>query len=801
MKTMEYNPQKIEKKWQDYWEKNNFYQAEDFSEKAKQYILVEFPYPSGQGLHVGHVRGYTALDAIARKRRMQGYNVLFPIGWDAFGLPAENYAIKKGVHPSKIVEENISNYTNQIKNLGLSFDWSREINTTDPDYYKWTQWIFLQLFKKKLAYQAKVPINWCPSCKIGLAHEEVIHGECERCGAKVEQKEIKQWMLKITDYADRLIEDLDDLDYLKEIKKQQIEWIGKSHGTEIDFKIEDSNEAIKVFTTRVDTIFGVTAVVIAPEHSLVEKVITKDRLKEVEDYIDKSKEKTEFERTKMDKEKTGVFSGSYCINPATGEKVPIWIGDYVVATYGGGAVMVVPAHDKRDYEFAKKYGLEIKEVVSGGDISKEAYTDYGKLINSGDFNGLSSEEAIEKITKWLKEKGFGEKKVNYKLRDWVFSRQHYWGEPIPVIHCKKCGVVPVPEKDLPVELPFVENYKPTETGESPLAKIDEWVNVKCPKCGAEARRETDTMPNWAGSNWYYMRYCDPENNNDLADPKKLDYWLPVDWYNGGPEHITLHLLYSRFIYKFLFDIKKAPTKEPYNKRTLHGIVLAEDGRKMSKSLGNVVNPDDIVKEYGADSLRVYEMFMGPFDQSIAWSTESLNGVYKFLGKVWRLVLRCKDNKESSKEVLKRVHQLNKKVEEDTEKTKFNTAVAAFMEFVNFAQENKDDVGKEVIERMLILLAPIAPHIAEELWSRIGNKESIFQEKWPEYDPSLVEEDVVTIVIQINGKVRDEIDVSSEISQKEVEKLAFDRKKVQNWIDDKEIKKTIFVPGKLINFVV
>jgi leucyl-tRNA synthetase len=798
---MDYNPQKIEKKWQDYWEKNNLYSSEDFSKKPKQYILVEFPYPSGQGLHVGHVRGYTALDAIARKRRMQGYNVLFPIGWDAFGLPAENYAIKKRVHPSEIVKKNIANYTNQIKSLGLSFDWSRKINTTDPDYYKWTQWIFLQLFRKGLAYQAKVPINWCPSCKIGLAHEEVVHGECERCGAKVEQKEIKQWMLKITDYADRLIDDLKDLDYLEEIKKQQIEWIGKSHGVEVDFKLEDSEDKIKVFTTRVDTVFGVTAIIIAPEHYLIKEIVKKDKSKEVKNYIKKSKEKTEFERTKLDKEKTGVFSGSYCINPATEEKIPIWIGDYVIATYGGGAVMMVPAHDKRDYDFAKKHELEIKEVISGGDISKEAYTDYGKLVNSGRFNGLDSKEAIKEITNWLEEKDLGRKKVNYKLRDWVFSRQHYWGEPIPVIHCEKCGVVPVPEEDLPVKLPFVKNYKPADDGESPLASIEEWVNVKCPKCGGKAKRETDTMPNWAGSNWYYLRYCDPDNNNELASPKKLDYWLPVDWYNGGPEHITLHLLYSRFIYKFLFDIQEVPTKEPYKKRTLHGIVLAEDGRKMSKSLGNVVNPDDIVKNYGADSLRVYEMFMGPFDQSIAWSTESLNGVYKFLNKVWRLVLSCKEKNKSGRKALKEIHQLNKKVDEDIEKMKFNTAIAAFMEFINFAQSNKEEIGKEVLERMLILLSPIAPHMAEELWQVLEKEESIFKEEWPEYNPEFLKEDTVIIVIQVNGKVRDEIRVESGISQEEVEKLAFKRKKLQNWIGDKEIKKVIFVPGKLINFVV
>jgi leucyl-tRNA synthetase len=798
---MKYEPGKIEKKWQDYWRKNNFFCAEDSSKKQKQYILVEFPYPSGQGLHVGHVRGYAALDSIARKRRMQGYNVLFPIGWDAFGLPAENYAIKKGVHPSKVVESNISHYSDQIKSLGLSFDWSREVNTTDPNYYKWTQWIFIQLFKKGLAYRAEVPINWCPSCKIGLAHEEVIQGECERCGCKVEQKEIKQWMLRITKYADRLISDLKDLDYLDEIKKQQIEWIGKSCGTEVYFKTDKTDEIIKVFTTRVDTLFGVTALVIAPEHYLVEKVTKENRFKEVKSYINKSKKKTEFERTKIDKEKKGVFSGSYCINPINGKKIPIWIGDYVVATYGGGAVMVVPAHDKRDYDFAKKYDLEIKEVISGGDVLKEAHTDYGKLINSGEFNSLNSGKAIIEITKWLEKKELGRETVNYRLRDWIFSRQHYWGEPIPIIHCNKCGAVPVPEKDLPVELPFVENYQPTETGESPLSEIKDWAKIKCPICGGDARRETDTMPNWAGSNWYYMRYCDPDNDNDLADFDKLDYWLPVDWYNGGPEHITLHLLYSRFIYKFLFDINKVPTKEPYNKRTLHGIVLAEDGRKMSKSLGNVVNPDDVIKKYGADTLRIYEMFMGPFDQSISWSAESLSGVYRFLNKTWDLVLECKNNNQNDEESLRKIHQLNKKINEDMEKMKFNTAVAAFMEFVNFAQENKEKIDKKIIKRFLVLLFPIAPHITEELWSKLGYKKSISKESWPKYDPKLIKEDFATLVVQINGKVRDEIRIKLNISKEEAKKLALKKKKVQNWIDDKEIKKVIFVPGKLINFVI
>jgi len=798
---MQYSPHEIEKKWQERWEKEARYQAEDFSKKPKQYILVEFPYPSGEGLHVGHVRGYTAMDIVARKRRMEGFNVLFPIGWDAFGLPAENYAIKKGIHPSKTVEKNIANYKRQIKSLGLSFDWSREINTTDPRYYKWTQWIFLQLFKHGLAYQAEIPINWCPSCKIGLAYEEVIDGKCERCGTPVIRKEKKQWMLRITRYADRLIEDLEKVDFIEQVKTQQIEWIGRSYGTEIDFQVEGSDKIIKVFTTRPDTLFGVSAVVVAPEYPLVKELVTPDHLEEANRYIEKSKQKTEFERTKLEKEKTGVFTGSFCINPANGEKVPIWIGDYVIATYGGGAVMVVPAHDKRDYEFAKKYGLKIKEVVKGGDISKEAFVGYGILVNSGQFSGLSSQEAIEKITQWLIEKKKGRKAVHYKLRDWIFSRQHYWGEPIPIIHCKKCGAVPVPEEDLPVELPYVEKYQPTGTGESPLAAVKEWVNVKCPKCGAPAKRETDTMPNWAGSNWYFMRYCDPYNSQELADFKKLKYWLPVDWYDGGPEHITLHLLYSRFIYKFLYDIGVAPTPEPYQKRTIHGIVLAQDGRKMSKSLGNVVNPNEIIEKYGADTLRVYEMFMGPFDQAIAWNPESVNGVFKFLRKVWNLIIECRNNQKTSPDVLKKIHQLNKKVSDDIEQAKFNTAIAAFMEFVNFAQLHKKEIGKEAIERFLLLLAPFAPHLAEELWERIGHKKSIFEERWPQYNKDLIKEERITLVIQINGKVRDKIEVNRDISQEEAKKLALKQKKVQNWIDGKEIKKIIFIPGKLINFVI
>lgn len=796
-----YNPQQIEKKWQRYWEKQGFHQAEDFSKKPKKYILIEFPYPSGEGLHVGHVRSYLALDVIARKRRMEGFNVLFPIGWDAFGLPTENYAIKTGIHPQKATEKNIANYKRQLKSIGLSFDWNREINTTDPKYYKWTQWIFLKLFEKGLAYQAEIPVNWCPSCKIGLANEEVISGSCERCGTSTEKKILKQWMIKITAYADRLLEDLEKVDYLDKIKSQQREWIGKSYGSEIDFRVENSDEIIKVFTTRTDTLFGVTAIVVAPEHTLIEKLIKEENKEEVKKYIAESKKKSDFEREKLEKEKTGVFTGFYCFNPVNSEKIPIWIGDYVIATYGSGAVMVVPAHDFRDYDFAKKYELEIREVVSGGDISKKAFVDYGKLVNSGQFNGLFSKEAIEKITNWLEKKGLGKKMIQYKLRDWVFSRQHYWGEPIPIIHCPKCGQVPVPEKDLPVKLPYIEKYKPSRTGESPLAVISKWVNIKCPKCDNQAKRETDTMPNWAGSNWYYMRYTDPANDKTLADPKKLKYWLPVDWYNGGMEHTTLHLLYSRFIYKFLFDIKVAFQTEPYQKRTSHGIVLAEDGRKMSKSFNNVINPDDIINKYGADSLRCYEMFMGPFDQTIVWSIQGVKGVYRFLEKVWRLVSEPIENKKSSSEILRVLHKLNKKIDEDLEIMKFNTAIAVFMEFVNLAQKKEDEIGKDVIERLLILLSPFAPHITEELWNKLGHKKSITLEKWPKYDPKLIKEEIITLVIQVNGKVRDKIEVSADLSEEEAKDLAISREKIKNRILGKEVKKVIFVSGKLINIVI
>jgi len=797
-----YNFSKIEPKWQKEWEKQDLYKAVDFDKRPKKYIMVEFPYPSGDGLHVGHVRSYSALDALSRKKRMQGFNVLYPMGWDAFGLPTENYAIKTGLHPSKVTKNNIKIFKKQMKSIGLSFDWSREINTTDSEYYKWSQWIFIQLFKKGLAYQSEMPINWCPKCKIGLANEEVINGKCERCGAQTEKKNLKQWMLKITEYADRLIDDLEKVDYVEKIKTQQINWIGRSHGTEIDFKIVDSDEIIKVFTTRADTSFGITAMIIAPEHSLLKKITTKENQDKINSYVDSSKKKSEFERTQLEKEKTGVFTGSYCVNPVNNEKIPIWVSDYVIATYGGGAVMIVPAHDKRDYAFAKKYDVGVREVVSGGDISKEPYTEYGKLINSEEFNGLSSKEAIEKITDWLIKNKVGQRTINYKLRDWVFSRQHYWGEPIPIVHCEKCGIVTVPEKDLPVELPHVEKYEPTDTGESPLADIQEWVNTKCPKCGGSAKRETDTMPNWAGSSWYFLRYIDPNNNEKFADFDKLKYWLPVDLYNGGMEHTTLHLLYSRFWHKVLYDLKLVPTEEPYQRRYSHGMVLAEDGRKMSKSFNNVVNPDDTITEYGADTLRIYEMFMGPFDQTISWSIKGVQGCFRFLNKVWQIFNnKEKIGKVSDKKLITKLHQLIKKVNDDLDNMKFNTAVAVMMEFVNAWSEDGKILSKKDAQAFLYLLSPFAPHIVEELWNKLGNKESIFKEEWPEYDKKLIQEETVQLIVQINGKVRDKIEIKIGLSEKEVQELILSQEKIQKWLDAKKIKKFIYIPNRLVNLVI
>jgi len=736
----QYNPGKIESKWQKQWEKLGSNKAKDFNGK-KQYILIEFPYLSGDGMHVGHVRSYSALDALARKKRMEGYNVLYPIGYDAFGLPTENYAIKTGIHPIEITKNNVKLFERQLKSVGLSFDWSRVVNTSDPSYYKWTQWIFLQLFKKGLAYQDEIPINWCPKCKTGLANEEVVGGKCERCGAKTGIKEKKQWMLKITKYADRLLKDLDKVDYSERIKTQQVNWIGKSKGVEIDFS------GIKVFTTRPDTIMGATFLVLSPDHPRVKDL--KDP--KVKKYINNV-------NLGQGKEKTGVFSGEYIVNPATKEKIPIWVADYVLMKYGTGAIMAVPAYDERDKEFAEKYKLKIKKA---------------KLVDS--------KEIVKKVKgKWM---------VNYKLRDWVFSRQHYWGEPIPLIHCSKCGVVAVPEKDLPVELPNVKKYKPTNTGESPLANVKEWVNVKCPKCNGSGTRETDTMPNWAGSNWYFLRYCDPKNDKALADKKKLDYWMPVDLYNGGMEHTTLHLLYSRFIYKFLYDIKVVPHSEPYAKRRSQGMVLAKDGKKMSKSLDNVINPDEVIKGYGADSLRLYEMFMGPYEEAINWSTEGLEGCFRFLKKVWY----CQEKiGKSSKELIQKLHYTIKKVGDDIENFKFNTAVSTMMEFVNMWQDSV--LSQEDARIFLKILAPFCPHITSEL-----HGDGVF-DSWPKYDAKLIKKDTFELVIQINGKVRDKIEVNSNISQKQAEKLVLDRDKVKQWVKGKP-KKIIFIKGKLINIVI
>src|SRR3989338_4477696 len=837
---MKYHPQKIEKKWQKEWGKENLYQARDFSKKPKKYLIVEFPYPSGDGLHVGHIRSYTALDILARQKRMEGYNVLYPMGWDAFGLPTENYALKTGIHPIKITRQNIINFKKQMKSLGLSFDWSRETNTTDPNYYKWTQWIFLQFFKRGLAYQAEMPINWCPKCKIGLANEEVIGGKCERCGAQTEIRLKKQWLLKITKYANRLINDLEKENYLEKIKTQQINWIGRSEGTSIKFKIWESisqkgrrtpkfKQYIKVFTTRTDTIFGVTALVLAPEHPLVEKITTPEKKKEVEKYVAASKKKSEFERTQLEKEKTGVFIGAYALNPANNEKVPIWVGDYVVAAYGGGAVMVVPAHDKRDYQFAEKYNLKIKDVVISGhseggrqkrpteesrskstgfftnvqdDKEGRAFVDYGTLINSGQFNGLSSEEAIEKITDWLIKKDAAQKTVQYKLRDWIFSRQHYWGEPIPLVHCEKCGIVAVSEKDLPIKLPYVEKYEPTETGESPLAKIEKWVKTKCLKCQGSAKRETDTMPNWAGSSWYFLRYVDPKNKKVLADFKKLKYWLPVDLYNGGMEHTTLHLLYSRFWHKFLYDLKVVPTAEPYERRVSHGVVLAEDGRKMSKSFDNVINPDEIVRTNGADALRVYEMFMGSFDQTISWSSQGLQGCFRFLKRVWGLkpAASRQPPATSQKDLERLTHQTIKKVSEDLDSLKFNTAVRALMILANALGESKE-IPDRYYKLFLILLSPFAPHLSEELWEKLGNKKSIFLEPWPKYDSKIITKETFSLIIQINGRVRDKIETPKNISEKEAKELALARPKIQKWLAGQKPKKVIYIPGRLLNLVV
>jgi leucyl-tRNA synthetase len=762
---------------------------------------------------VGHCRPYVALDVIARKRRMQGFNLLFPMGWDAFGLPTENYAIKKGVHPSIVTKKNTDNFRRQMKNIGLSFDWSREINTTDPKYYKWTQWIFVQLFKNGLAYKTKVSINWCPKDKIGLANEEVIDGKCERCGTKVEKKEKEQWMIKITNYADRLIKDLDLVDYLEKIKIQQKDWIGESHGALIKFPVEGIEEFIDVFTTRIDTIFSGTFLILSPGHNFIDKYKNKiENIKEVLKYREDIKNISDIDRTNQDKDITGVqLKGIVVRNPATNEEMPVWIADFVLEHYGTGAVFA-DAHDKRDFKMAKKYGIPLRTSIKPDDeiLSQkvknleECFEGDGTLYNSIQFDGLKSAEARPKIIMWLASKGLAQPKISYKLRDWVFSRQHYWGEPIPMIYCKKCGWQPIDEKDLPVKLPNIKKYKPTNTGESPLSLIKKWVNVKCPKCKGLAQRETDTMPNWAGSNWYYLRYVDPKDTKKLADEALLKYWMPVDWYNGGMEHTTLHLLYSRFIFKFLWDIKAVPTSigpEPYKKRTSHGMVLGEGGIKMSKSKGNVINPDTIVKQYGADTLRLYEMFMGPFEQMIPWDTKGVVGCRRFIEKIYNLVIKGGISAKANENLKKLLHKTIKKVSEDIELMKFNTAISSMMEFINAWQISKEGLDKKDLADFLKILSPFAPHLAEELWANLGFKEMCCLQKWPKYDEKFIEEEIILLIVQINGKVRDKIEMKSGISQKDTEKIVFKSKKIKVLIGKSEIKKIIFVPNKLINIVV
>ena len=806
---MAYNFKEIEKKWQEKWYSEGTFNAKNDYSMKKWYGLIEFPYPSGQGLHVGHPRSYTALDVIARKRRMQGYNVLFPIGFDAFGLPAENYAIKNHIHPKITTEKNINHFRSQLKSLGFSFDWSREINTTDPDYYKWTQWIFIQLYKHGLAYKATMPINFCTGCKVGLANEEVVNGVCERCGSPVVQKEKSQWMLKITEYAQRLIDDLDDVDYLDKIKAQQRNWIGRSEGAEVTFKIADSDETLTVYTTRPDTLFGATYMVVAPEHHIIENLSSKiTNMDEVEEYRRKTSLKSDFERSELNKEKTGCeVKGIKAINPITGKEIPIWISDYVLITYGTGAIMAVPAHDTRDHEFATKFNLPIVQVIKANsddiacDVQKEAFTDVetGVLINSGFLNDLSVKDAKKKVIEYLEENHIGKKQVNYKLRDWVFSRQRYWGEPIPMVHCDKCGWVPIPEDELPLKLPDIKDYEPGENGESPLAKHTEWVNTTCPHCGGKATRETDTMPQWAGSSWYYLRYMDPHNDKALASKEALEYWSPVDWYNGGMEHTTLHLLYSRFWHKFLYDIGVVPTKEPYQKRTSHGMILGSNGEKMSKSKGNVVNPDEVVDEFGADSFRVYEMFMGPFDQTAPWSMESIRGCSKFLDRVWNLQTMLVDGDEYSPKFEKMMHRAIKKVSSDIEEMKFNTCISTFMTMVNEFYKEKT-INKAEFKTFIQLLNPFAPHITEELnKSVLGEKEDLAYQKWPEYDEAKTIADEITLPIQFNGKLKGTVQIAldeDEASVKQKVHEAIDQK-----LEGKTVVKEIYVKNKIYNIVV
>lgn len=797
-----YNHKEVETKWQKIWDDEKAFKVGEDRSKPKYYALVEFPYPSGQGLHVGHPRPYTALDIVARKRRMQGYNVLYPMGFDAFGLPTENYAIQNKIHPKTVTENNISHFKGQLHALGYSFDWDREVNTTDPDYYKWTQWIFLKLFKAGLAYKSEMPINWCTSCKVGLANEEVVNGVCERCGSEVVRKVKSQWMLKITEYADKLIEGLDTVDYIERVKVSQKNWIGRSQGAEVDFTLADTDEKLRIYTTRPDTLFGVTYMVVSPEHPVLDKY--KERIKNWSDitaYREQAAKKSDFERSELAKEKTGVcIDGLMALNPVNNTKIPVYVSDYVLMSYGTGAIMAVPAHDERDWEFAKKFGLPIVEVVAGGgNVEEEVFTDVatGKLVNSDFLNGLEVADAKEKIIAYLEEKGIGTAKVNYKLRDWVFSRQRYWGEPIPIVHCDKCGYVAIPESELPLELPEVESYMPTDTGESPLAAMKEWVNTICPCCGGPAKRETDTMPQWAGSSWYFLRYTDPHNKEALASKEALEYWMPVDWYNGGMEHTTLHLLYSRFWHRFLYDQKVVNTPEPYQKRTSHGMILGENGEKMSKSRGNVVNPDDIVRDYGADTLRTYEMFIGAFDLSAAWSENGVKGCRRFLERVWKLQDILTEGEEYSGDLMTKMHQTIKKVSGDYENLKYNTAIAALMTLLNDVAK-KGAINKAEFKTFLVLLNPVAPHITEELWNACGFEGRIYQAAWPEYDEEKTVEDTVEVAVQINGKTKTVIAVARDISKEDA--IALGKEALSDKLSGNVVKE-IYVPGRIINIVV
>ena len=801
---MKYNHKAVEEKWQKIWEDKGVFHASDDTEKEKFYALIEFPYPSGQGLHVGHPRPYTALDTVARKRRLEGYNVLYPIGWDAFGLPTENYAIKNHIHPEIVTKKNIARFKKQIQSLGISFDWSREINTTDPEYYKWTQWIFIQLYKHGLAYKKEMNVNWCTSCKCVLANEEVVNGVCERCGSEVVHKVKSQWMLKITEYADRLINDLDLVNYPDRVKAQQKNWIGRSKGAEVDFTTT-TGDTLTIYTTRADTLYGATYMVISPEHPMIEKWADKiSNMDEIKKYQEAAARKSDFERTEVAKEKTGVrIDGVNAINPVNNKEIPIFISDYVLVSYGTGAIMAVPAHDTRDWEFAKKFDLPIIEVVKGGNVQEEAYTDCAKgiMVNSGMLDGLTVDEAKKKIIDWLTSEGKGHSKVNYKLRDWVFSRQRYWGEPIPMVYCEKCGYVPIDEKDLPLRLPMVESYEPTDNGESPLAKMTDWINTTCPCCGGKAKRETDTMPQWAGSSWYYLRYMDPHNKNAIASKEVLNYWSPVDWYNGGMEHTTLHLLYSRFWHKFLYDIGVVPTPEPYAKRTSHGMILGENGEKMSKSRGNVVNPDEIVDEYGADTMRLYEMFIGDFEKAAPWSKASIRGCRRFVERYWNLQSVLIDGDKIRPELEGAFNKAIKKVGEDIENIKFNTAIATLMALINDIS-NVKSINKEELRIFSILLNPFAPHVTEEVYEacKLGNG-ILAEAEWPEYDESKCVDESVEIVVQVNGKIKAKLNIPVDADKDAVLDLAKNDENVKKAIDGMKIIKEIVVPKKLVNLVV